>query len=363
MTFTARRAGAGRVIALLVATMLGAGCGRRQEIADQTAAALAEDAAGEMESRIVPAELLTWTEVKRFPTGFTYARGVTCLADGRVLVAGDRAVRSFFPDGTIEAELPVDGRAGPVAVGVDGSIIVGLVDHAVALNTEARVTQTWEPPGSRTVITSLAPSATELYIADAGNRTVWRFGLDGTFLSEIAKGDPARNIPSMVVPSPHMDIALRPDGKLLVVNPGRRSIQTHSLPDGALLGAWGVSSNSIEGFGGCCNPTDIALLPDGRIVTSEKGIPRVKVYTAEGVLQSVVAPPESFRGDPEGIDLAVDSAGQVVVLDPASGEIRFYQETASREVGSPTPGEPASQGTSPTPTANAVRPDTEEARP
>lgn len=318
----------GALTALVLLSALGPGCARRGEIAEQTTAAQVADATAEAEIRLIPAELLTWKEVGRFPTGFTTARGVACLADGRLLVAGDRAVRSFFPDGAVEAELPVDGKAGPVAVGADGSIIVGLVDHVVAITTEARVTQTWEPYGDRTLVTSLAPSATELYIADAGNRTVWRYGLDGTFLSEIARGDPTRNLPTLIVPSPHLDIALRPDDTLLVVNPGRRSIQTHSLPDGALLGAWGRSSNALEGFGGCCNPTDIALLPDGRIVTAEKGIPRVKVYTAEGVLQSVVAPPDSFRGAPEGIDLAVNASGQVVLLDPITGEIRFYQEMA-----------------------------------
>lgn len=326
--------------ALVALGALGLGCARRAEIHEQMVAARVADATAEVETGLVPAELLTWTEVGRFATGFTEARGVACLADGRILAAGDRAVRSFFADGTVEAELPVDGPAGPLAVGADGMIFVGLRDRVVALTTEARVTQTWQPYGSRTLITSIAPTATELYIGDAGNRTVWRYGLDGTFLSEIAKGDAARKVPTMIVPSPHLDLALRPDGALLVVNPGRRSIQAHSLPDGALLGAWGVSSNALEGFGGCCNPTDIALLSDGRIVTAEKGIPRVKVYTAEGALQSVVAPPESFTGAPAGIDLAVNASGQVVVLDPAAGEIRLYQEMAP-------PAPPSAPGSAP----------------
>ena len=340
--------------ALLALGALGLACARRAEIAEQMVAAQVADAAAEVESGLVPAELLTWMEVGRFATGFTETRGVTSLADGRVLVSGDRAVRSFFPDGTAEAELPVDGPAGPLAVGADGSIFVGLRDRVVALTTQAQVTQTWQPYGGRTLITSIAPTATELYIADAGNRTVWRFGLDGTFLSEIGKGDAARGIPTMVVPSAHLDIALRPDGALLVVNPGRRSVQTHSLPDGALLGAWGSSSNALAGFGGCCNPTDIALLPDGRIVTSEKGIARVKVYTADGALQSVIAPPESFTGAPEGIDLTVDASGQVVVLDPVAGEIRLYQEMAPPQ---PVIAEP----TAPAPSRSGFQPDAVDA--
>jgi hypothetical protein len=32
---------------------------------------------------------------------------------------------------------------------------------------------------------------------------------------------------------------------------------------------------------GCCNPACFALLSDGRIVTVEKGVPRIKVFRAE----------------------------------------------------------------------------------
>ena len=34
-------------------------------------------------------------------------------------------------------------------------------------------------------------------------------------------------------------------------------------------------------FFGCCNPAQLAVLPDGRFVTAEKGIPRVKIYSRE----------------------------------------------------------------------------------
>ncbi len=89
--------------------------------------------------------------------------------------------------------------------------------------------------------------------------------------------------------------------------------------------SWGLSSNGLEGFGGCCNPTDIALLPDGRVVTSEKGLPRVKVYSADGQLLSVVVPPEEFRPNAVGIDLAA-SGMTIAVLDPDDDVVRLYKE-------------------------------------
>jgi hypothetical protein len=103
----------------------------------------------------------------------------------------------------------------------------------------------------------------------------------------------------------------------------------HSRADGALLTSWGQPGTDVHGFGGCCNPTDIAPLPDGRVVTSEKGLPRVKVYSAEGALLSVVVPPGEFVRSTVGIDLATDPSGRIAVLDPDRGIVRVYEETVS----------------------------------
>ena len=87
---------------------------------------------------------------------------------------------------------------------------------------------------------------------------------------------------------------------------------------------WGTASLAASGFGGCCNPSHIALLPDGSLVTSEKGLPRVKVYDADGTFRAVVAGPESFRPGTVGLDLAVDDEGRVLVLDPSREELRIF---------------------------------------
>jgi hypothetical protein len=59
-------------------------------------------------------------------------------------------------------------------------------------------------------------------------------------------------------------------------------------------------------------------------VTSEKGLPRVKVYGADGKFAGVVAGFETFSPEVVGLDLAVDSKGRVYVLDPASKTVRVY---------------------------------------
>ncbi|MGE5531208.1 MAG: hypothetical protein ACM3VW_03690, partial [Bacteroidota bacterium] len=66
--------------------------------------------------------------------------------------------------------------------------------------------------------------------------------------------------------------------------------------------------------------------PDGRVVTAEKGLPRVKVYKADGTLDSVVVGPEGLspRCVPQ---IAVTPQGDILVLDPPARAVRVFERT------------------------------------
>jgi len=132
-------------------------------------------------------------------------------------------------------------------------------------------------------------------------------------------------------------VKLHPDGLLRINNPGRHRVEAYSF-DGDFEGSWGKPTAAIEGFCGCCNPINLAMLPDGRVVTCEKGLPRVKVYNAVGDFDSVVAGTDSFpenakvgAGEAEaesalaGLDAAVDSKGRIYILDLVTGGVRVMQ--------------------------------------
>jgi hypothetical protein len=177
--------------------------------------------------------------------------------------------------------------------------------NRIEMQRVAYKVRAWTLPEKNAYITSLSVSGKTLWVADAGNRTVWRYTTDGKRLNAVVKG--------LVVPSPHLDVAALPDGTVWVTNPGKHRLE-HYAADGTLLGSWTKPLTGLEGFSGCCNPADIAVLPDGRIVTSEKGAPRVKVYKADGTFDCVVAGPECFT-DTGAHDVAVDARGRIYVLD------------------------------------------------
>jgi len=132
---------------------------------------------------------------------------------------------------------------------------------------------------------------------------------------------------------------------LRVNNPGRHCVETYT-EEGNLELSWGKASAAIDGFCGCCNPINLALLPDGRVVTCEKGIPRVKVYSAHGEFESVVAGPESFPenakagsaedpsdGTHAALDATVDAEGRIYILDTVTGEIRIMVKKTTSATG------------------------------
>jgi len=199
----------------------------------------------------------------------------------------------------------------------------------------------WEAPKGRPFLTAIAVGPKDVFVADSGNRVVHRYDLEGKSLRRIGEKDAARNIPGLILPSPFLDVELGPDGLLRVNNPGRHRVEVYT-PDGDLEVSWGRPSIAIDGFCGCCNPVGLALLKDGRCVTFEKGLPRAKVYGAEGKFECVVAPPDFFT-DIElqesimdacqtsygGLDGAVDAQGRVIILELASGLIHVLKPKAA----------------------------------
>ncbi|MCP4645294.1 MAG: hypothetical protein GY851_32930, partial [bacterium] len=122
-------------------------------------------------------------------------------------------------------------------------------------------------------------------------------------------------------------------GAFWVVNPGRHGLEQYRA-DGALVSAWYNPSMKVEGFCGCCNPSHVAFMSDGALVTAEKGITRVKIYAVDQTMDGVVAGPDAFHDGPTGPfsddlempikDLAVDTEGRVLVLDGKRNTIRVF---------------------------------------
>ena len=288
--------------------------------------------------RKTDAKLIHYEQVGRFSCPHPTPRRVAIGPEDRVYIAADNYVSVLDRDGARTSEIALGAAARCVAVAGDGTVYAGLRDHVEVFDSQGKRLATWDSPGKRTWFTGLAAGEDDVFAADAGNRVVLRFDKSGKLAGRIGEKNKERQIPGLVVPSPYLDVKLARDGLLRVNNPGRHRVEAYTA-NGDLEFSWGKASNAIEGFCGCCNPTGLALMADGRYVTCEKGLPRVKVYSPEGVFESVVAGAESFpenatatfvKGAEDcrlgGLDAAVDSQQRVYVLDLVTGEVRVMKK-------------------------------------
>ena len=275
------------------------------------------------ELRKVDPGLVHYEQSARVATGMQEPRGIAVAADGRVLVAGDTLVRAFDGAGKAVAEFAAKRPPQAIAVGPGGTIFVAAKDRVETFDAAGKRLAAWEPLGEKAYLTSIAAGEKDVFAADAGGRCVLRYDPSGRVVTRIAGKADEKGAGGFLIPSPYFDVALGPDAALWIVNPGMRRVECYTY-DGQFERAWGKASPRIEGFCGCCNPVHIALMADGSMVTSEKGLARVKVYRPSGMLASVVAPPSAFAEGTAGLDLAVDAAGRILVLDPRERAVRVF---------------------------------------
>lgn len=285
--------------------------------------------------------LISYEEVLRIDSGLKNPSAVAVGLEDRIFAAGDQSIRVFDSQGAELMAIELSARPSCVAAAPAdhpraGQLFVGLGDHLEVFSGEGKPLAVWPPLGAKAMLTSIAVAEPYVFVADAGQARVHRLSLEGEALGAIGGQPGGKGWAPFAVPSPFFDIAVHPDGWLRVVNPGALRVEAYSY-DGNLQLFWGKASARIDGFFGCCNPANIAVLADGRFVTAEKGLVRLKIYSADGQFESAVAGPETFGAaagavneslsDHEytAVDVAVDSQERIVALDLTTAEIHVFR--------------------------------------
>lgn len=252
---------------------------------------------------------------------------LTALAVGpsdRIVVGAKSGIEVLDAAGKSLLSFSIPGPARALAVASGGDIYAGLDDHVEVYGSDGARKAVWKSPHAKTMITSVAVSSNFVFVADCQNRVVWRFTPAGEVSGRIGDKDPSSRPDGFVVPSAFFDVAPVPDGSLWAVNPGMHRLE-HFAADGRFLSSWGRASAEDDGFCGCCNPSNMTLAPDGSFVTSEKHIVRVKRYDADGRFKGIISGQAEWGKDVVGLDLAVDSTGRILVLDPSADAVRVYR--------------------------------------
>ena len=276
------------------------------------------------EFRKVDSTSILFRETVTFPVNSDDLKGVE-VSGNQIIVVSEKLLLKYDYAGKelLRKELP--DTATCVTIDANNEIWVGTRHSVVLFDQGGTLLKRWNSFGDRSLITSLAVSGESIYVADAGNRIVYQCNTNGQVLAKIGEKNEQKQVPGYVIPSPYFDLALDDNNYLWVVNPGRHSFENYN-PDGSLRTSWGETTFKIEGFSGCCNPAYMAIMADNSFITSEKGMPRIKLYGQHGEFLGVVASPEMFDQDSNlAPAIAVDSEQRVVALDIERKQVRIFE--------------------------------------
>ncbi len=254
-----------------------------------------------------------------------FRRSLSGLAIGprdAVHALGDDEVRVFESGGRFARGFKVPEKAACLGVAPDGRIAIGspgrvdLYDDAGA-RIGGFAAGTPDKPADVTAVRLVRDS---VLVADAAARVIRRYDLRGTEQGVIGAQNKTGGF---MLPNKSLDFDVDAAGVVHATDTGRHQVTSWTL-DGTMVASFGKFGMArAEDFVGCCNPVNVAVAPGGGIVTAEKAIARVKVFSKDRTLLAVIGP-EHFDPMCRHIHVAVDSTGRIVAADPERRTIAVF---------------------------------------
>ena len=249
------------------------------------------------------------------------ARAIAWSTEGRWFLGGDQEIQAFDSDGVLLNRWPTRLPVWSLAVDREGHIWAGEPGQIEVFTPEGHPQDTWQNQKLFGLVTEIVVTVEDIFVADARSRWIHRFDQHRGFLNHL--GDQHRK-GGFHIPNGVLDFAVDLDGTVVVANPGMHRVERFRA-DGESLGYFGrFGQHDLQGFPGCCNPTNLALGPEGEVVVSEKAGPRVKIYDPQGELIAVVATGVDFDPACKNMDLAVTDQGLIGVVDPVERQVVLF---------------------------------------
>ena len=254
---------------------------------------------------------------------FETSKALAVDKDDNIYISGDKSILILSKEGSKITQFATDITATALAISESNIIYVAFENHIATYTSAGKLLKEWPAFKKESYITSLAISETKMFVADAELQVVHEYKIDGTYIRSIGSKDKVQ-ADSFILPSYFFDVAVAPDNTLWAANTGKHKMVSFNS-DGKMLSFWGERSSAVEDFCGCCNPSHFAILKDGSFVTAEKGIVRVKKYNQSGKFVGAIAGPEHFQESSTGLEIAINSENDILVLEPAVRKIHIFK--------------------------------------
>jgi hypothetical protein len=293
-----------------------------------------------------------------------------CLnADGNILACfapketGPRhpaGIRVYSPKGELLKTLPLEIKPTAICVAKDGSIFVAGDGRLLKLDPTGKVLASAQSPvANEAVIISKdtedmaremvkqtkrsfkeeiqqMKASLEKRRADVTGLTVTEQDVfmavpsPSDFTFRVYRFSQALEEPKLVVDKlrgccGQMDIQSH-ENKLWIPHNARHSVETRDR-DGNELAKFGTAGRvKATDFGGCCEPKNLRVLPNGDILAAESGPPTcIKRFSASGKFKEVVAVANGAKGDCVRVTVEMSPDGsRYYMLDTTRDAIRVF---------------------------------------
>ena len=214
----------------------------------------------------------------------TALRSIAVDAHGQIFAAGDSEIKVFDIAGRLKQRWSTSRPLLSVAIASDGAVYAGELGRIEIFSAAGKLVNAWRDETLLGRVTAIGFVKDGVLAGDAADRAIRHFDGTGKFRNNIGKDNPVNGL---LIPNGVVDFAVDAQGVIHAANPGKHRVERY-LPTGELLGHIGrFHGTDPAGFGGCCNPTNVAV--GDRVFVTEKGGPRAKVYDFSGNLQAVIA--------------------------------------------------------------------------
>jgi len=209
------------------------------------------------------------------------------LHDNNFYIITSNGVYIYDNEGNQISGFQVKEEARDIAV--RGSNIFILYPTLIEVySADGELNRYWEACSELSDYWAFTLAGDYVFVTDAENKHISQYTIEGNFVKFI-------NSPiNFIIPSYSFDIASLND-TIYCVNSGRHLIEKYTL-DGEFIASFGGPGGAEGYFSGCCNPVYITFSPEGDLLTSEKGNPRISSFSRSGEFNQILLNSRAMGG-------------------------------------------------------------------
>jgi sugar lactone lactonase YvrE len=250
--------------------------------------------------------------------------GIAVDSSDRIYALGDGEVKVFDADGNSRHTWKAPDGASCLTAGPNGRIYFGGMGRVEICSSDGARLGGFSivDSGRPANVTAIKVFGEDILVADAGARCIRRCNRNGKQIGTIGIHGKNRGF---MLPNRFLDMGVNEEGVVRATDSGRHRVSSWDL-NGSPAGFFGrFGQLNPEDFVGCCNPVNLALAPDGKIVTAEKVAARIKIFDPQGKLLALIGS-RYFDAKCTHFPLAVDSLGRIIVADPVRLEVKVFRQ-------------------------------------